>query len=78
MTTRIALDDHDEAVTLAKAIELAGHEVVLITERAGDDHGSESYLVATPASRDELGGLVPEELRPARSPASRCRPPAGD
>lgn len=59
-TTRIVLDDHDEAVALAHAIEEAGHEVVVVTERAGDDEGAESYLVATPASRAELGALLPE------------------
>ncbi|SER69737.1 hypothetical protein SAMN05443377_10687 [Propionibacterium cyclohexanicum] len=58
MPTRIVLDDHDEAVALAKAIELAGHEVVVITEREGSEGEPESYLVATPASRSELGDLL--------------------
>ncbi|MFT8394682.1 hypothetical protein [Propionibacterium sp.] len=56
MTTRILLPDHDAAVSLAQAIEAAGQEVALITER---DEGHESYLVATPAAPEELGDLVP-------------------
>lgn len=58
MTTRITVDDHDEALALARAIERAGHEVVVVTERAGGEEGPESYLVATPATREELGELL--------------------
>lgn len=63
MVSRMHFDDEDEAVKAAEAIDQAGHEVALIKERfAGeDDDEAVDYVVATPATPEELKPLVGED-----------------
>ncbi|MEL4357569.1 MULTISPECIES: hypothetical protein [unclassified Luteococcus] len=64
MVSRMHFDDEDQAVRAAEAIDAAGHEVALIKERfAGeDDDEAIDFVVATPASADQLKELVGEEV----------------
>ena len=77
MVTRMTFTQADVAVQVANAIDQAGYEVALITERAD---GQESYLVATPEPAERIAPLVPagtplvdEPIGPADSPAGPSR-----
>ncbi len=64
MVSRIHFDEETEAVEAAEKIDAAGFEVVLIQERfAGEDDGEAvDYVVATPATVDELRAVVGDEV----------------
>lgn len=59
MTTRVTTSDREQAIALADLLRDRGFDVALITEREGDEESPASYLVATPATLAELGGLIP-------------------
>lgn len=64
MVSRIHFEDEDEATRAAQAIDAAGHEVAVVKERfAGEDDDEEvDYVVATPATPDQLRPLVGDEV----------------
>ncbi|GAA1396877.1 hypothetical protein [Luteococcus peritonei] len=63
MVSRIHFDDEQEAIEAAELLDGAGHEVALIKERfAGEDDDEEiDFVVATPATADEVRALVGED-----------------
>lgn len=56
MVTKMTFTQAEVAVRVAGAIDRAGYEVAVITERADDQ---ESYLVATPEPADRIVPLLP-------------------
>ncbi|MGO4955758.1 hypothetical protein ACTQ49_00545 [Luteococcus sp. Sow4_B9] len=57
-------EDEDEAIKAAEAIDAAGHEVALVKERfAGEDDDEDiDFVVATPATVDQVKALVGEDV----------------
>lgn len=64
MVSRMHFEDEDEAIKAAEAIDAAGHEVALVKERfAGEDDDEDiDFVVATPATVDQVKALVGEDV----------------
>lgn len=77
MVTRIHFDDGEDADALADLLYSAGHEVAVVRERCdGEYDAAIDYVVATPATPEQLHTLAPDLPEDIDIEADDVEPPA--